>query len=195
MAVSLSKRFDEAEQEFEQAIALGPQLFEAFYWYGQAKLSQGKFTEAIKLFERAASLRPEDYQISNFVGLALKSLGRHDEAMASYRKQLRLGEEHLARHPDDSRACIMAANAWANLQDAERSAEFAARATAMDPDDPMVLYNVACLYGVLGRTDDCLTALEQSVNKGWGDKAWLEHDSDFDSVRGEPRYLALIRSM
>ena len=40
-----------------------------------------------------------------------------------------------------------------------------------------------------------LTALEQAVNKGWGDKAWLEHDSDFDSVRGEGRYQALIRSM
>jgi adenylate cyclase len=58
-----------------------------------------------------------------------------------------------------------------------------------------VLYNVACLYGVLGRADACLTALEQAVNKGWGDKAWLEHDSDFDSVRTAARYLALVRSM
>ncbi len=195
LAVSLSKHFDEAEREFEQAIVLGPQLFEAFYWYGQAKLSQGKFAEAVKMFERAASLRPEDYQVSNFIGLALKSLGRNDEAIASYRKQLKLGEEHLERHPDDSRACIMAANAYANLQDADRSAHFAARAIAMDPEDPMLLYNVACLYGVLGRADDCLTALEQAVNKGWGDKAWLEHDSDFDTVRNQPRYLALIRAM
>jgi TolB-like protein/Flp pilus assembly protein TadD len=195
LAVSLSKRFDEAEQEFEKAIALGPQLFEAFYWYGQAKLSQGKFAEAIKLFDRAGALRPEDYQIPNFQGLALKSLGRHEEAMASYRKQLRLGEQHLEQHPDDSRACIMAANAHANMQDAEKSALYAARAIAMDPEDPMLLYNVACLYSVLGRTEDCLTALEQAVNKGWGDKAWLEHDSDFDAVRQEPRYLALIRAM
>ena len=195
LAVSLSKRFDEAEQEFEKAIELGPQLFEAFYWYGQAKLSQGKFAEAIKLFDRAGALRPEDYQIPNFQGLALKSLGRHEEAMASYRKQLRLGEQHLEQHPDDSRACIMAANAHANMQDAEKSALYAARAIAMDPEDPMLLYNVACLYSVLGRTDDCLTALEQAVNKGWGDKAWLEHDSDFDAVRQEPRYLALIRAM
>ncbi|HEY8009925.1 MAG TPA: protein kinase [Rudaea sp.] len=195
LAVSLSKRFDEAEQEFEQGIKLGPQLFEAFYWYGQAKLSQGKFTDAIRLLERAAALRPDDYQVPNFLGLCLKALGRHDEAMAMYRKQLRLGEKHLEQHPDDSRACIMAANANANLQNAERSAQYAARATAMDPDDPMVLYNVACLYGVLGRTDDCLTALERGVNKGWGDKAWLEHDSDFDSIRSEPRYLALVRAM
>jgi len=65
----------------------------------------------------------------------------------------------------------------------------------MDPEDPMLLYNVSCLYSVLGRIDDCLTALEKAVNKGWGDKAWLEHDSDFDNVREHPRYLALVRAM
>ncbi len=194
-ALVLSKRFDEAESEFEQAIRLGPQLFEASFWYGQAKLSQGKFADAIRLLERAAVLRSDDYQVPNFISLCLKSLGRHDEAMATYRKQVYLSEKHLEQHPDDSRACIMAANAYANLQDAERSAKFAARATAIDPADPMVLYNVACLYGALGRTDDCLTALEQGVNKGWGDKAWLEHDSDLDSIRNEPRYLALVKAM
>ena len=28
-----------------------------------------------------------------------------------------------------------------------------------------------------------------------GDKAWLEHDSDLDSIRQEPRYLAMMRAM
>jgi serine/threonine protein kinase/Tfp pilus assembly protein PilF len=194
-AVSLSKRFDEAEAEFEKAIALGPQSFDAFYWYGQAKLSQGKFNEAIKLYTRAAALRPEDHQVGAFMAMALTSLGRRDEALAVIRKQAKAIEAHLERHPDDPRGCILAANTYANLQDAERSSFFAERAISMDPDDPMVLYNVACLYSVLGKTDECLTALEQAVNKGWGDKSWLEHDADFDAVRGEPRYIALVSAM
>ena len=89
----------------------------------------------------------------------------------------------------------MAANTYANLQDADRSADYAQRAVAMDPGDPMVLYNVACRYAVLGRKDDALEALEQSVNKGWGDRAWLEHDSDLESIRDDPRYAALIAAM
>ena len=40
-----------------------------------------------------------------------------------------------------------------------------------------------------------LDALERSVRNGWGDKAWVEHDSDFDAIRQEPRYLALVRAM
>ena len=59
----------------------------------------------------------------------------------------------------------------------------------------MLLYNVACTYGLLGKTEECLDALEQAVSKGWGDKSWLEHDSDLDSIRGEARYLGLLRAM
>ncbi len=195
LAISLSKRFDEAEQEFEQAMTLDPKLFEAIYWYARARQSQGKYDEAVKLFERAASLRPEEYQTPGFLGQALRSLGRSDEAEASYRRQAKLIEQHLELNPDDPRACILGAAASANLREAEQAAEYAARAIAVDPEDPMLLYNVACTYGVLGRTDDCLGALEQAVSKGWGDRSWLEHDSDLDSIRETPRYKAIVQAM
>ncbi len=195
VAVSLSKRFDEAEQEFEQAMRLDPNLFEAPYWYAQAQLSQGKYEEAVRLGERAVALRPEDYQSMGFIGIALKSLGRHHEAQGYYRRESELIAQHLEQHPDDARACIMGASSSANIGDAERSAYYAARALAVDPEDPMVLYNVACAYGILGKTAECLDALELAVSKGWGDKAWLELDSDFESIRAEPRYMALVKAM
>ena len=195
LAVSLSKRFDEAEQEFEQAMQLNPKLFEAVYWYARARLSQGRYEEAVKLFERAASLRPEEYEPPGFLGQALRSLGRNDEADAAYRRLVKLIEQHLELNPDDARAWIFGATANANLQDGERAAQYAARAIAVDPEDPMLLYNVACTYGVLGKTDECLNALEQAVSKGWGDRSWLEHDSDMDSIRDTARYKAIVQAM
>jgi TolB-like protein/Flp pilus assembly protein TadD len=195
LAVSLSKRFDEAQQEFEQAMRLDPKLYEAAYWYGRARLAQGTYEEAVKLFERAAFLRPEDYQTQLFLGQAFKSLGRHDEAEAAYRKSVKLIEHHLELNPDDARAWIVGAGANANIQDAERATQYAERAMAVDPDDPMLLYNVACTYGVLGKTEECLNALEQAVSKGWGDKAWIEHDSDLDPIRAHPKYLAIVQAM
>ena len=174
---------------------LDPNLFEAPYWYSQMQLSQGNYEEAIRLGDRANLLRPEDYQCLSFVGLALKSLGRHEEALGYFRRQSRLIEVHLEQHPDDARACIMGASASANVGDEEKSAYYAARAMAVDPEDPMVLYNVACSFSILGKTREALDALEKAVNFGWGDKGWLEHDSDLDPLRNEPRYLALIKAM
>jgi adenylate cyclase len=65
----------------------------------------------------------------------------------------------------------------------------------VDPEDPMVLYNVACAYGIPGRNKECLDAWERAVAQGRGDKSWLEHDSDLDATRIEPRYLAMLRAM
>ena len=195
LAVSLSKRFDEAEQEFEQAMQLNPKLFEAVYWYARARLSQGRYEEAVKLFERAASLRPEEYQTPGFLGQALRSLGRNDEADAAYRRLVKLVEQHVDLNPDDARAWSLGATASANLADSERAVQYAERAIAVDPEDPMLLYNVACTFGVLGKTDECLNALEQAVSKGWGDRSWLEHDSDMDSIRDTARYKAIVQAM
>ena len=195
VALSLAKRYDEAKQGFEQSMRLDPNLFEAPYWYSQMQLSQGNYEEAIRLGDRANLLRPEDYQCLSFVGLALKSLGRHEEALGYFRRQSKLIEAHLEQHPDDARACIMGASATANVGDEEKSAYYAARAMAVDPEDPMVLYNVACSFSILGKTRDALDALEKAVNFGWGDKGWLEHDSDLDPLRQDPRYIALVGAM
>jgi tetratricopeptide (TPR) repeat protein len=195
MAVSQSKRFDEAKGEFERAIALDPKNFDALYWYGRNELSQGSFEHAISLFERATAIRPEDYSPGKFIAQALKSLGRHEEYLDASRKVLQLIEQQLELHPEDSRALIMGAALYAQLGDPEKASINAARAMAVDPEDPRVLYNVACTFSGSGRISDALDALERSVRNGWGDKSWLEHDSDFDPIRNEPRYLALVKSM
>src|SRR5215213_1775828 len=57
LVLSMFKKFEEAEREFDYAMKLDPKLFEAAYWYARAKSSQGRHEEAVKLYERAASLR------------------------------------------------------------------------------------------------------------------------------------------
>ena len=195
LAVSLSKHFEEAEREFDTAMRLDPKLFEAAYWFARSRLSQGMYEEAVKLLERAAALRPEDYQTAGFLGQALTALGKHEEAAASYRRQVKLIDVHLELNPDDPRACILGAVANAIIHDKERAVQFAKQAMQVDPDDPMLLYNVACTYAQLAMPEESLNALERSVEKGWGDKNWIEHDSDLDSIRDTPRYKAIVQAM
>ena len=195
ISLSMGKRFDEAAAEFEIALKLDPKLFEAAYWWGRMHLTQGHFEEAIRLFERAVALRPEDYQVPGFMAQALKSLGRDDEVVAQFRRQTRLVDDHLELNPDDPRACILGAIAHATLNEPERSAFLAGRAIAADPDDPMLLYNVGCNYAQLGQVDEALSALEQAVDRGYGDKPWMEHDSDLDPLRSNPRYEKLLERM
>jgi adenylate cyclase len=62
LALSVSQRYQEAEKEFERAIASNPNLFEAHYFYARACFAQGKLEQAARYWERAAEIKPDDHQ-------------------------------------------------------------------------------------------------------------------------------------
>jgi len=195
IATWLNKRNEEAEEHFETAMKLDPKLFEAPYFYGRARKSQGRFAEAVKLFERAAAVRPEDFQAPSLLASSLESLGMHPESQAVNRRVLKIIEDRLALNPDDARACNLAATTHSKLGESEPALEFARKSLEIDPDDPMLLYNVACTYSMLGKADDALSCLERSIDRGFGHREWIDHDSDFNSIRDLPRFKAIQRAM
>jgi TolB-like protein/Flp pilus assembly protein TadD len=195
IAMWLNKRNEEAEEHFETAMRLDSKLFEAPYFYARARKSQGRFAEAVKLFERAAAVRPEDFQAPSLLASSLESLGMHAESQAVNRRVLKIIEDRLALNPADARACNLAATTHSKLGESEPALEFARKSLEIDPDDPMLLYNVACTYSMLGRADDALSCLERSIDRGFGHREWIDHDSDFNSIRDLPRFKAIQRAM
>jgi adenylate cyclase len=140
-------------------------------------------------------VRPEDFQAPTFLASTYESMGLQDEARAINRRVLRLIDDRLQLHPDDARACNLAATTHSKLGEEEPALEFARRSLEIDPDDPMLLYNVACTYSRLGKSDDALTCLERSIDRGFGHREWIEHDSDFTSIRDTPRFRAILQVM
>jgi adenylate cyclase len=43
-----------------------------------------------------------------------------------------------------------------------------------------------------GDHERAVDLLEKAVNLGWGDRAWMEHDSDLDPLHDHPRFQALL---
>ena len=192
---SLSMRFKEAEREFEFAMKLDPKLFEAVYHFGRARIAQGEFAEAAKLFERACALRPEDFQAPTFLARSYHSLGMKDESAATFRKALRLIAERLELNPDDARASQLGATIAAQIGESEAATGYARRALTINPDDPLLLYNISCMYALLGNSNEALDCLEKAVDKGYGQKDWVAHDSDLDSLRELPRFQHIVEGM
>jgi serine/threonine protein kinase/Flp pilus assembly protein TadD len=195
LAVLLDKRYAEAEKEFETAIRLNPKLFEAYYFYARGCHQQGKLFQAAQLFEQASKVNPEDYQAPTLLAMVYAGLGRKQEAEATYRKALQIIERHLDLHPDDARALNMGANGLVGLGQADRGLEWNERAQAMAPDEPSILYNVACFYSLQGKVEEGLTALENAVKCGFGHKEWIENDSDLNALRDQPRFAALLSTL
>ena len=68
-ALSLGKRYEEAEKEFEQATTLDPNSFEAHYLYGRACFAQGELERTAALLERSGRNRAGQLSILDPVEL------------------------------------------------------------------------------------------------------------------------------
>jgi serine/threonine protein kinase/Tfp pilus assembly protein PilF len=195
LAVSLSKKFEEAEKEFETAIRLDPKLFEAYYFYARASFQQGNMEKAAQLFEQACIVKPQDYQAPTLLGTAYRALGRIAEGSAAARRALQMAEKHLELHPDDARALYLGAGNLSDIGERDRALDWVNRALAIDSEEPSILYNSACVFATLGNADRALDCLEKAMapSKGHWYRQWAAKDSDLDSVRGHPRFQALMR--
>jgi TolB-like protein/tetratricopeptide (TPR) repeat protein/tRNA A-37 threonylcarbamoyl transferase component Bud32 len=182
---------DEARSEFEAAMRLDSRLFEARYFYARLCYQGGDAEHAAELFEDAARAH-EDYQARFFAAQSYATLGRAAEAEAAYRRALHVVRQHLALNPDDPRAATMCAVSLCRLGDRAEGLRWAERARAIDPDDPGVLYNVACLYALEGNPDEAIACLGQALQAGFGAREWIAQDPDLASLRGDPRYQALV---
>jgi serine/threonine protein kinase/Tfp pilus assembly protein PilF len=190
--LSLSQRHEEAEAEFEAALRLGPRLFEAYYLYARDAFAQGKREKAARLYERASEVNPEDYQSPLLVAQIYCDLGLPAEAEAARRRGVKLVEERLKQNPDDVRALYMGANGLIALAERERALEWTGLAHSMEPDEPMVLYNVACIYSMAGKLTEALDTLERAVSRGLSQRGWFENDNNLDPLRSLPGFQALI---
>lgn len=191
-ALYLAQHYDEARREFDSAVHHNPNLYEAYFYHGKVCQMQGRLVEAAQLFEQAARVDPDDYQALLKLGTTYLGLGRTADSETVSRQGLERAEKHLALHPDDSRTLALGASSWCIIGEPERALDWAGRALAMDPKEPLTLYNVACVYALLKRTNDALDALERAVVNGYSDREWMRHDPDLASLRSQPRFEALV---
>ena len=191
-ALAIKGENEAAEKAFEAAIRLNPGLYEAYYFYARVSFSQGNLEKAIDLYEKASKVNPHDYQAPLLVAQSYADLGRPAEAEAARLRGIRLAEARLKLYPDDSRALYMGANGLVALGKCEQGLEWARQAEAMDPEEPMLLYNVACIQSLAGGTEQALGTLERAVENGLKYRAWLEHDSNLDPLRTSPRFKRLM---
>jgi Flp pilus assembly protein TadD len=65
----------------------------------------------------------------------------------------------------------------------------------LDPDNPVVHYNMACSLSLTGEADAAVGSLERAVELGYDDAEHLVADEDLTGVRDEPRFQEIVRRL
>jgi TolB-like protein/cytochrome c-type biogenesis protein CcmH/NrfG len=190
--LSLLGRNEEADRDFRRAMDLNPGWGDACYFYGRALFQAGRFDEAVAAYEEAARRNPDDFSSLALMESVHQKRGDLAAARTAGLRALAVIERRLRTEPDNDRALYMGAIEDVIHGDRARGFARIERAVALMGDDYATLYNAACLYGRLGQADRALELLDRAVGAGRGFRRWIENDADFDSVRADARFQAIL---
>ncbi len=187
------EQFAEARSACEKAIELDPDNFLPFWLLGRIFYSQDQYEEAIGLFKRALKLKPDFYITFSDLKLCYEALGQTEEAQRALDALLALMPGYILQHPDDARARMVYAINLANTGRNEEATREGQRAVELSPNDPLMMYNAACLYARLGNTKLSIKTLRGAIEAGHGNFEWVKRDSDLDPIRSDPEYIELMK--
>ncbi|HEY1791231.1 MAG TPA: hypothetical protein VGJ73_23995 [Verrucomicrobiae bacterium] len=69
------------------------------------------------------------------------------------------------------------------------------RLARLEPQNPVVFYNLACSYSLTDQFDRTGEALEKAIQLGYKDFAWLTKDPDLKKFRLQPAYREILKKI
>ena len=146
-----------------------------------------EYKEALVSYDQALEVKPDNHEAWNNRGNALRNLGRYEEAIAAY-------DQALEVKPDKHEAWYNRGIALRNLGRYEEAIAAYDQALKIKPDKQEAWYGKACNYALQGNVELAVENLQKAIHLS-PDKyrEMAKTDSDFDSIREDERFQALIQ--
>ena len=119
--------------------------------------------------------------------------GRRAEATAAYEKAIALAERNLQLNPHDAQLFGYLAEYHAMRGERKPALTNLQASLRLQPKSPDMLLNAGIVYQQLGETNRALDALERAVSLGLSPEL-LRDTTNFDSLKGNPRFTKLIQN-
>jgi len=140
-ALSQCKRYDEAAQEFREAIVLNSNSYDAYYYYARLCFARGHMEQSADLFLKASEVRREDFQSILLLGQVYHVLNS-DKAKDAFIEGVKRLRKYVELNPDDIRALSFGAGALLETGNRDEAYQWMNRALELDPHNAGVLINV-----------------------------------------------------
>ena len=185
-------KFEEAAASARKAIELDPDDFIAHWTLGRIHFSNGEFEHAYEMYQRVIKLKPEFLNAYSDLRMTCQRLEREDEANRARNEQLERMPTYLLQNPDDARQRMLYATVLAEVNRRDDAVRECSLAIESSPGDPVMLYNVVCVYSRLGELERAIETLRQAIAAGYENFPWLHNDPDLDPLRDRPDFKALV---
>jgi len=213
--------FAGAQEQFEHAISLSPSNWQARHWYAIDLAISNRLDDAIGQLLRVWEADPLSPQIGTVLGGFYAYEGRKEEALGTWERVLRSNPNNVplylnrgifyAKHlmeeqalSDMKQALSLSSNAlelkcllgyvYAMLGHIDEALKLLKeiKSDQESGHDHVPPFYLAILYAGLGDNDQCLGHIEKAIDDRSAEIESLIHDSMFDRVRSDPRYVDVL---
>jgi serine/threonine protein kinase/Tfp pilus assembly protein PilF len=183
--------YNEAVRMVKKAIERKRDCDGAYYLLCRALFAAGRSQEVVDLAESAIEASGEDYNVYVPIMNSLGAMGK-EEARRTMTLRITVAlESHLKQVPEDARARVLLGGAYADVGRTDDALRELNLAVTLRANEASILYNVACVYCLLGRKPEALDALSKAWEAGSKDAVWTRRDPDLALLHGEPQFERL----
>jgi serine/threonine protein kinase/tetratricopeptide (TPR) repeat protein len=219
----IDRDWGKAEKEYRRAIELNPGYATAHHWYGVVLMFRGRLDEAIAELLRAIKLDPLALMISIGLAQAFTYSRQYDKAIEVSMKTIEMAPDYIWAHFDLGDVYLQKSMYEEALAEFYKEREIpGSKALYMDAHIGLTLarmgkradalkvleglleqskgvyvspFALAKLYFALGEIDKGFECLEKAYNELDFHLGYLKVDLNFDCVRSDPRYVAMLKKM
>jgi len=186
-------KLEEAAREMDAAIRLGPESWEVNKEAGRYYLLLRDVPSATRHYEKAVELVDSDFHAWAMLATCYLAAGDRAKLRRAAKMMVSEGQKAVQQDPSNGAALGILAGGYALLGEVERTREWIDRAMLIDPDNTNMRYNFACVLSGLGDKEAALNILRSVLARvGEYQVRITETDTDFDAIRDDPRFQAMI---
>ena len=179
---------DEAVRMVRKAIERKRDCEGAFYLLCRALFSAGRFQEVVDVMETALEASGEDYNVYVPIANSLGAIGKREAYLNLLQRRMSALENHLKHVPEDARARILLGSDYAEIGRVDDALKELNLAMTLRANEASILYNAACLYAMLSRKAEALSALRKAWEAGFRDVSHARRDPDLAMLHGEAEF-------
>ena len=183
-----------AIENYRKAIEFGsePNLYMDSGW---AYLVEEQIDPALEAFKKSIELGLFDYRAYYFLGLAYQKKGEMWMAAASYDSAVLLCRKQIREDPQDPLLYTTLSLALTGLKKYPEAGEAALKAYNLDPENGLILYDLARVYALQNQTGRALEILKKALENPLSSTGCEAlRDIHFEKLRDIPDFQALCQA-